>query len=180
MSRADNCLYWQAIFRLMAGQDHCHSLIMACTTLSDTSMLFVRVCRKHVLCTDTYITCKCANDWNWLCCLYRFILWRRPIIPNRRWGWGLFRQFLRVDITHPLSFKSGSLPSACMLVQKIWRKLEQSPLWTANLKQELWCSAAAAPTTPCATCLAAYGYFFYPLLKSIRADIFSLFHHLQV
>lgn len=48
MSRADNCLYWQAIFRLMAVQYHCHSLIMACTTLSDTSITLVRVPRKHM------------------------------------------------------------------------------------------------------------------------------------
>lgn len=48
MSRADNCLYWQAIFRLMAVQYHCHSLIMACTTLFDTSITLVRMCHKHM------------------------------------------------------------------------------------------------------------------------------------
>lgn len=47
MSRADNCLYWQAIFRLMAEQYHCHSLIMAGTTLSDTSIVYVHVGHKH-------------------------------------------------------------------------------------------------------------------------------------
>lgn len=48
MSQADNCLYWEAIFRLMAVQYHCHSLIMACTTLSDTSITLVRMCHKHM------------------------------------------------------------------------------------------------------------------------------------
>lgn len=43
MSPADNCLYWQAIFRLMAVQYHCHSLIMADTSLSDTAIVYAHV-----------------------------------------------------------------------------------------------------------------------------------------
>lgn len=48
MSPADNCLYWQAIFRLMAVRYHCHSLIMADTSLSDTAIVYVHVGGKHV------------------------------------------------------------------------------------------------------------------------------------
>lgn len=48
MSPADNCLYWHSIFRLMAVQYHCHSLIMADTSLSDTAKVCAHVGGKHV------------------------------------------------------------------------------------------------------------------------------------
>lgn len=48
MSPADNCLYWHSIFRLMAVQYHCHSLITADTSLSDTAKVCAHVGGKHV------------------------------------------------------------------------------------------------------------------------------------
>lgn len=115
------------------------------------------------VCTGTYTTCKCANDWNWLCCLYCFILCLRPIIPNRgrRGGWlgpipAVSACWRVIYVIHTVEFKFG----ACMSVQRIWRReLEQSPHWTTNLKQELWRSVATAPATRCAICLAAHRYF---------------------
>lgn len=181
MSRVDNCLYWQAIFRLMAVQYHCHSLIMACTTLSDTSIMFVHVCRKHVFArvptqrasvqmTETGFVVYIVSF-----CVYGLLFligvagggWLGPI-PAVSACWRV------IYVIHTVEFKFG----ACMSVQRIWRReLEQSPHWTTNLKKELWRSVATAPATRCAICLAAHRYFL-STVKIYKNRFF--FHHLQV
>lgn len=88
MSRADNCLYWQAIFRLMAVQYHCHSLIMACTTLSDTSIMFLHVCLKYVFAQiHNKHVCKCLKS-ALLLILFHFVFMVRVRAEGGLEGWG--------------------------------------------------------------------------------------------
>lgn len=59
MSSADNCLYWQAIFRLMAVQYHCHALIMADTSLSDTAIVCLHVGGQHMF---AWLPASCVSE----------------------------------------------------------------------------------------------------------------------
>lgn len=98
MSRVDNCLYWQAIFRLMAVQYHCHSLIVACTTLSDTSIMFVHVCRKHVFArVPTQRASVQMTETGFVVYIVSFCVYGLLFLIGGGGGWGLSQQSLHVE-----------------------------------------------------------------------------------
>lgn len=131
MSWADNCLYWQAIFRLMAVQYHCHSLIMAGTTLSDTSIVYVHVGHKHVF---AWIPTSCISGQIIVCFCISSVLF---LIGGHRGCSSLSQQSQHVDVLHmSFSHTYGTLKLESPIGVHIGAAQLKKRRRTAYLKQE--------------------------------------------